>query len=283
MATPFEKLWNYQDPGNTEQTFRELLNDIDVEQDPSTYYQLLTQIARCQSLQRHFDPAHHTLNKIEKVLEKQDHLVQIRYWLERGRTFNSSGEKADAMLCFNKAAALAEENGQEYYYIDALHMLAIADEGKNAVQWNLKAMRAAEQARDERARNWLGSLYNNIAWNYFDSGDFDHAKITFQKCLEFNASNGFKRPQFVAKWSLARVERAMGNHDEALSQQLALAQEELGAQDGYVFEEIGEIYLAKGDAEAARPYFAKAYELLSKDIWLQANAKDRLERLKNNS
>jgi tetratricopeptide (TPR) repeat protein len=283
MATPFEKLWNYQEPGNTEQTFRELLDGIDVEQDPSTYYQLLTQIARCQSLQRHFDPAHHTLNKVEKVLDKQDNIVKSRYWLERGRTFNSSGDKPDAMLCFHKAAAIAETEGLEYYYIDALHMLAIADEPKQAMHWNLKAMRAAEQARDERARSWLGSLYNNIGWTYFDEGDYVNAKSTFQKCLEFMMAHANARQQHIAKWSLARVDRALGNLDQAIQVQLALLEEKIGADDGYVYEELGELYLSKGEVEAARPYFAKAYDLLSKDIWLQANGQERLEHLKKNA
>ena len=51
--------------------------------------------------------------------------------------------------------------------------------------------------------------------------------------------------------------------------------------DGYVFEEIAECNLILGNDETASGYFAKAYENLSEDGWLQQNEKERLERLKN--
>ncbi len=51
-------------------------------------------------------------------------------------------------------------------------------------------------------------------------------------------------------------------------------------QDGYVFEEIGECLLLLNKNEEAKPYFAKAYEYLSKDKWLVDNEPERLERLK---
>jgi hypothetical protein len=77
--------------------------------------------------------------------------------------------------------------------------------------WNVKAMRAAEQARDERARSWLGSLFtNNIGWNYFDAGNFEKAKVTFQKCLEFMLAHASLKRQQIAKWSLARVGKGFG-------------------------------------------------------------------------
>jgi hypothetical protein len=50
--------------------------------------------------------------------------------------------------------------------------------------------------------------------------------------------------------------------------------------DGYNFEEIGECMLLMNKQKEAKPYFQKAFALLSKDIWLQANEKERLERLK---
>ena len=51
-------------------------------------------------------------------------------------------------------------------------------------------------------------------------------------------------------------------------------------QDGYVFEEIAECLLILGRAAESQPYFAQAYALLSQDIWLVAQEKERLEHLK---
>ena len=56
--------------------------------------------------------------------------------------------------------------------------------------------------------------------------------------------------------------------------------ESTGETDGYVFEEIGECLLALKRADEARPYFAKAYEVLSKDSWLVEQESDRIKRLK---
>lgn len=67
--------------------------------------------------------------------------------------------------------------------------------------------------------------------------------------------------------------------DEALAIQRALAAD--GSGDGYVYEELGGLLLAQGKADAARPHFAQAYEMLSKDVWLAANEQARLERLRS--
>jgi hypothetical protein len=50
--------------------------------------------------------------------------------------------------------------------------------------------------------------------------------------------------------------------------------------DGYVFEEIGECLLALNRVGEAQPYFAKAYKLLSEDLWLVEREPHRLERLR---
>ena len=49
--------------------------------------------------------------------------------------------------------------------------------------------------------------------------------------------------------------------------------------DGYVYEELAEIALARGDRAAAQPWAAKAYALLKDDAGLQANEAARLARL----
>ncbi|MFM8370637.1 MAG: hypothetical protein ACKOBD_17965, partial [Chloroflexota bacterium] len=64
--------------------------------------------------------------------------------------------------------------------------------------------------------------------------------------------------------------------------QLALKAEfdSIGGSDGYVDEEIGECLLALNRVDEAKPYFTKAYELLSQDEWLMANEPERMKRMK---
>lgn len=81
---------------------------------------------------------------------------------------------------------------------------------------------------------------------------------------------------------MARTYRSLGRIDEALSLQREILKEieTTGAQhDGYVFEEIGECLLLQNNDEAGE-YFLKAYELLSKDQYLQKDEAPRLERMK---
>ena len=85
----------------------------------------------------------------------------------------------------------------------------------------------------------------------------------------------------LAKWTIARGLRATGKLDDAEKIQLALvAETEKGGEpDGYVYEELAEIAIARGDKAAAAPWAAKAYALLKDDGDLKANEAARLTRL----
>ena len=91
--TQYDKLWDYQNPSETETKFREALKETSAEKNLSEHLQLLTQIARTQSLQRKFDEAHVILDEVGKHLTEKHNTEHIRYFLERGRAFNSSGNK----------------------------------------------------------------------------------------------------------------------------------------------------------------------------------------------
>ena len=73
----------------------------------------------------------------------------------------------------------------------------------------------------------------------------------------------------------------MGRLDEAEAIQRALADEldAAHAPDGYVFEELAEIAVARGDRSAAQPWAAKALALLSQDTDFRASEPGRLARL----
>jgi hypothetical protein len=70
--------------------------------------------------------------------------------------------------------------------------------------------------------------------------------------------------------------------DEALAMQLAIEIEAAAVNepDGYVFEEIAEIYLGKNDATKAKIYFVKAAETLGKEPGFAENEGDRLARVR---
>jgi tetratricopeptide (TPR) repeat protein len=275
-------LWNFDDPAQSENRFQELNAEIDGETDTAWSIELLTQLARAQGLQRKFAEAHETLDLVQSELKPHMHRAHIRYLLERGRVFNSSGKRTESKPLFLQAWQLGLDAGEDNLAVDAAHMLGIVEQGPEALRWNEIAMALAEKSSDPKARNWLGSLYNNIGWAYHDTGQHTQALEMFQQALAFREAKGQPGPVRIAKWSVARCLRSMGRVDEALAMQRTLLDElnAAGETDGYVFEEIGECLLAQEQLDDAVPYFAKAHEMLSQDAWLVENEPERLSRLK---
>jgi tetratricopeptide (TPR) repeat protein len=143
----------------------------------------------------------------------------------------------------------------------------------------LKALALAEAAVDTRARDWRASLYHNIGWTYFDDGDATKALDFWQKALALRETMGDAGRIRVAKWTVARGYRAIGRLDDAqrIQQALVVEFDALGEPDGYVYEELAEIALARGDGAAARPWAAKAHAALKDDADLAGSP--RLARL----
>jgi tetratricopeptide (TPR) repeat protein len=275
FSAKLDSRWDYAKPEVSEQRFRDALGQYAASSREAL--EIGTQVARALSLQRKFDAAHAKLDRV-------DARVRIRYLLERGRTFNSAGTPAKAVPLFRQAAEVAARAGRDgdvFYEIDALHMLGIASPASERLDWNLKALAAAERAKDARARGWRGSLYHNVGWTYFERGDHGTALDYWEKALAVREAGNDAHRLKVARWTVARGYRALGRLADAERMQRALADEnaKAGEDDGYVFEELAEIALARGDRAAAAPWAAKAYALLREDAWLAATEPARLKRL----
>ena len=277
----FDSLWDYDHPGATEKKFRELLSVALDSLDLSYLSQLLTQIARTEGLQRKFQDAHNTLDRVQKALDKTDAKTRVRYLLERGRVFNSSRKPEEARPLFLEALELAVKSNEDFYAVDAAHMIAIVEPPEKQLQWNLKALDLAENSTDEKARKWRGSLYNNLAWTYFEQRQFEEALLMFEKAREFQEQQGDPNKIMIAKWCVAKTLRMMDHTEEALEMQRDLYEQyqAAGRRSGYVYEEIAECMMVMGQEQEAQGWFAVAYEELSKDPRL-ADEQDRLNRLK---
>lgn len=276
----FDAFWDYNHPDRTEMRFREIL--LQIPENEPAFLELLTQIARAQGLQRKFDHAHQTLNQVERRLGSIPSRPRVRYLLERGRVFNTSGDPHRAQPLFEQAFDTATQLSEDFYAVDALHMLAIVSGLDQSLQWNRQAIQCAEESRDERARSWLGSLYNNMGWSLHAMGDYASALDMFEKAESWRRSKGSAADLRVAAWCVARALRSLNRLEEALSRQRALKEEfdKAGEKDGYVLEEIGECLLAMDRPEEAKEYFAGAYSILSQDAFLVENEAERLARLK---
>ncbi|HYP19111.1 MAG TPA: tetratricopeptide repeat protein [Chloroflexia bacterium] len=278
----FDALWDYNDPVGTGEKFRALLPAAEAAGDATYRAELLTQVARAEGLSRRFEEAHRTLDEVERELASLPPRATVRYLLERGRVFNSSGDKGKARPLFLEALDLARHSGEDFYAVDAAHMLGIIDPPDKQLDWHLLALQMAERSTEARARGWQGSLYNNLGWTYHDAGDYEQALDMFEKALQFRLEQGKEHEVRIARWCIARTLRSLGRVEEALRMQLELADQDeaAGDPDGYIHEELGEGLLLLGFTEEARPHFGRAYAILSKDPWLAENEPGRLARLK---
>lgn len=291
----FDSHWDYNKPAETETKFREILATVEKSGDTLYVAELKTQIARTLGLQQKFDEAHRMLDEVDAALDpghgsagaspsrERWNTVRVRYLLERGRTFNSSKQKDEALPLFEEAWTVALGAGLDFFAVDAAHMMAIASDSGRVMEWNQKALALAERSSEPKARRWRASLYNNIGWDYFSQGDYDSALTMFEKAVPARIENQQPTELRFAKWCVAKAQRLLGRLDGALAIQRALEIEwrESGeGDDGFVFEEIAECLLSQGDTVSAKPYFANAYNLLFTDPWLSRDEPDRLKRLK---
>ena len=109
---PWTTLWDFQNPGDTEQKLRDHLSET--EQDRPVCYQIevQTQIARSLGLQMKYADAHQLLDHVESELEVCGQRTCIYYLLERGRVNQSSGEKNIAVGLFEQAMELFQKGLQ---------------------------------------------------------------------------------------------------------------------------------------------------------------------------
>lgn len=282
----FTALWDFSDPAATELKFREILPAAEASGDELYLLELLTQIARSQGLQKKFDMAHTTLDRAEAMLAAGDAAFlqkgRLRYLLERGRAFNSAEPPELAQPLFLEAYELGQTTQYDSLTIDAAHMLGIVTKDQESLDWNLAALKLAEQTSDSKAAQWKGALYNNIAWTYMDMDQPQQALDLFQKGLEFRESN--EHPQstrMIAHWSVARALRGLGKHDEALAKLQYIAgifAEHAG--DGFWYEEMAENLFALDRQDEASDYFEAAFTLLSAEqAWLLEAEPERIARL----
>jgi tetratricopeptide (TPR) repeat protein len=281
-------LWNWSDIPETEQVFRKEAARADSAGDVARTLVAETQVARALGLQEQFDAAHAVLDSVETRLtagissaSTTASEVEVRLRLERGRAWNSSGNSEAAKRPFADAYEIAVAEKLEYLAIDAAHMMAIVETGDAARVWFERGVQIAESSVDPDSRGWLGPLYNNYGWTLHDAGLYERALVVFEKAVVWRQENSGPVQVRIAHYAVARTLRSLGRCPDALVILRELETQLLASseQDGYVDEEMGECLLATGRKKEAQPYFRKAWELLSKDPWLQKNETARLQRL----
>ncbi len=276
----FDKLWDYNNPAETRKKFQEILPQAKASNDRSYYLQLLTQIARTYSLEDNFTEAHTLLDTVEKQLTPQLSLAEVRYLLERGRTFNSSDHKKEAVPLFAQAYEIASQMGAMRFAIDAVHMVAIAkDDPHEQIQWNLKGITLVEN--DSSQQGWLWALYNNIGESYLKINDYENAYKYFHLLSEYQLKQ-YGEPDIFTLKDESKALRLGGKATVAFTiiEPVYKKLESTQKEDGWISAEYAEVLYALGKKEEAAAPFKKAYQLLSADDYCKKYEPQTLARLK---
>jgi tetratricopeptide (TPR) repeat protein len=272
-----DALWDFGQPAVSEERFREALTTASGDD----ALVLRTQLARAIGLQRRFEECAEELAVVELAITGAEGvaapIVSTYLELERGRQLRSAGHPEEAKPHFLAALDLAESANLDFLAADAAHMMAITEPGEAQIPWAERALAIAEASEDPRARKWTASIASNLGWTLHDLGRHEEALDLFERALAEREKRDDAEPLRVARWTVARGLRSLGRHEEALAIQWGLAKN--GPEDGYVEEELGELLLATGQTDEARPHFARAHELLAGDAYLSAEEPDRLARL----
>lgn len=286
-----DRLWDFSNPTLSRERFRTHQAET-TPLGPVDQAILLTQLARTHSLERQFDQATSLLNQAEHLLSSitsptptpHHFLAQALIAIERGRVLNSNNQPAAALPHFHESLRLAQLAGDEPLIIDALHMIAIAaPTPPEQIAWTERALTQASAATHPRALRWRASLLNNLAWSHHNAGHYPQALALFEAAVTEREKASKPHLLHIAQWSVARALRSLGRHEEALTKLQALAKTPNYHSEGFLEEELAENLAALNRPEEARPYFAAAYEKLSKLDWLKAQSPERLESLRERS
>lgn len=251
--------------------------------DPSWAIEILTQIARAESLQGKLREADRTLLEAEKLLPAAKSLApKLRVLLERGRALVLAKSPAQARERFMEVLRLATEEVDLPYLIDAADMMARIETPKKRHEWTNRALEAAERTTITRARNWRGVLYVRLGWHFLELLQLPKALEAFGQAESAFREQGLAVHVILARSYAGRTLRLLNRIPEALELQKTLLTE-LDRQrlsDALINEEIAECLQAMKKTDEAERYFAKAYELHSADPLLSQQDPMRLKRLK---
>ncbi len=265
MAVDVTKLWDYSKPALSEERFRAAL--VGASADEALILQ--TQIARTWGLRKDFTQARQVLESIKDRIPTAAPEVQVRYWLESGRTYASPVHPQEMKTAENREVArqaymrafdLAKGAALDNLAIDALHMMPMVDtDPQSQLDWGLKAIAYMEASSQPDAKKWEGALYNNVGYALYLAGRYDEALVHYRKSLASHERGGRVVPVRVAHWMIAQALRAQKKYGEALVIQLRLEREwdAAGEPDPYVYEELEHLYRALGDEGNAKLYATK--------------------------
>jgi predicted urease superfamily metal-dependent hydrolase len=144
-------------------------------------------------------------------------------------------------------------------------MIAITGDEREKFDWSLRGIEMAEKGGHE---GWLGPLWNNLGWNYYDEERYGEAYDALVKAREYHYKGEGELPKLIADYSVAHVMMKQERLHEAQSEMLkvlewAMRLDSEGDESavewmGFARWDLGEMAIATGDRETGTSMLRQA-------------------------
>ena len=174
--------------------------------------EVLTQLARVESMRGHLESASSLLDEAE-VLAGDDEVAKARSLLERGRVARRTDGDAAALALLEQAYDAALAAGHYFMAADAAHSCALVGD---MVTWTNRGLEVAEE--DASAEYWRGTLLMNLGDWQWERGDHEESQSSFRAALQAREQETIN-PSLTeyARYGLARALRKLGRPIEAIA------------------------------------------------------------------
>jgi tetratricopeptide (TPR) repeat protein len=234
--------------------FEDIATKAESEGDNSLFVEAASMRARSYLITNRPDEGRPWLERAASKAVESDPAGWSRYLGVRGRFEWQDGDNEAATRTFREMFDYCEAHELWERAVDAAHMIALTGDESEKYDWSLKGIEMAEKGGME---GWLGPLWNNLGWNYYDDKRYDEAYDALVKAREYHYKSEQELPKLIADYAVAHVMIDMGRVGEAESDmrrvlEWAARLDKEGDKNatewiGFARWDLGEIALARGD------------------------------------
>jgi tetratricopeptide (TPR) repeat protein len=239
--------------------------------DNSTFVEAASMRARSYLIVERKDDGREWLVRAAAKAMDSDPPGWSRYLGVRGRFEWRDGDNETATNTFREMFDYCGEKELWERAVDAAHMIAITGDQRQKFDWSLRGIEMAEKGGMD---GWLGPLWNNLGWNYYDDERYGKAYDALVKAREYHHRGEAELPKLIADYSVAHVMMKQNRLHEAEAEMLKVLEwatrlDANGAPDavewmGFARWDIGEMVIESGDRAAGIEMLKEALSEIEK-------------------
>ena len=195
---------------------------------------------------------------------------QIQALIKQGLSKWRNLDANDAIGCYDEAAMLAQEHGDNILLGDALSLRGHAYFSDGDYEQGKKMLLRVIRNADNAGWRQEASACHTLGWIFYDEGDAVEAERYWQRCLTLNQSHGEKQGETRAISNLGSLYGTIAQFEKALEcaeQSRAIARQ-IGYESGElnVLQLLGFVWSAVGEYKKALECYKAAIKLADRHM-----------------